>query len=100
MGIAAVVALVIAVWMVLRRRRASKKSSQGTEYDGKPELHGTSVEKRAPILSEVETKEVSELPGAGKPAEMHDNATYELEGDWHGHEASKDVSSPVGPESK
>jgi len=87
--------IALAAWLVFRRYRARKARSTLVPAGEKAELEGDSAKR--PKATGVELGidgKILEVSGHDKPAEA-DNAAvrYELEGDWHGHEAG--IRSPV-----
>ncbi|KAK4580252.1 hypothetical protein LTR86_000455 [Recurvomyces mirabilis] len=79
--------LAVAAWFLLWRRRSF--STKGLpEAEGKAELPGDGIEKKALHISELGPNgEIYESAAKERPPEMGDNVRYELEADWHGHEA-------------
>ncbi|KAK3669360.1 hypothetical protein LTR78_010743 [Recurvomyces mirabilis] len=80
--------LAVAVWFLLFRRRSSPSKKYVPEAEGKAELPGDGIEKKAPHVSDLSPNgEIHESAAKERPSEMGENVHYELEGDWHGHEA-------------
>jgi hypothetical protein len=95
---AVIIGLIIGLrgWFIVRRKRDKGTTNQRTPYvDTKAELSTTDPLKNPLYGSELGSRgEVYEIGGVNKPAEMGDEARYELDGGWHGHEA-RDTSNPT-----
>ena len=93
-SIAGIILLALAIWASLRYRKR-KRDQQQDNQDSKAELPGKDSEKKPVTISELGPEaEVNEMANRGKPAELHHDARYELESDWHGNEM-RGVSSPL-----